>query len=66
MNDTGTLREHLPGDARERARRDELLRALLSAFERGGQGAVTDELKARMGGLLGDFAAAVEALRAKF
>jgi hypothetical protein len=46
-----TIRKHLAGDAGELSRREELLNAIVDAFESRGPEAVASELKSRLDAL---------------
>jgi hypothetical protein len=48
MGDREAIRQHIEGDPHERARRDDLLDAVIDAFESGGPDRVASELRNRL------------------
>jgi hypothetical protein len=62
MGNSELISKHLVGTDTEKARREELLRALLDAFDRDGAAAVTTELTTRLAKFQSDFDEKLQAL----
>ena len=64
MNHGDAIRKHLVATSGDRVRQDEILTALLDAFDKGGAEAVATELEGRLDALEGAFDGKLNALNA--